>query len=256
MTHKNQKGFSHLLIVLVIVVLAVVGLAAYLVVKSNNSNGQSPVSTKPTQEETTETDIVLKNIGLESLDSVVVDNSVLGEFDSKGLKGFYFFGDTLEGGRINPNFEFSSLKEGTKVIASIDGIVAFIQEQTDSSDFEVFIQPKDGSMWTVGYDHLVNLTVSKGDVVKAGDLLGEPAVQNNGQLRFEIQINKDESGETTHYCPTVLLDDSVKATIESQLLEMQKSWESVANKELYDTDSQDPIGCLKPTLTVAEAEGR
>jgi hypothetical protein len=80
-------------------------------------------------------------------------------------------------------------------------------------------------------------------------------VQNNGLIRFEVQINKDLGGETTHYCPTTLLDKDVKVEVEEQLLEMQRSWESVTGKELYDTDAQDPIGCLKTTLTPAEAEG-
>lgn len=252
MTFKNQKGFSHLLIIPILLVLAGIGFAAYRVTK-NNPPAES--SEKKIAVDESEPDIVLQNIGIDDIDSIDINDYAVREFDTHGLKGFYVFGDSLSGGRLNPNFEFSSLKDDTKVVSAIDGVVTFIKEQSETSDFEVFVQPKDGSAWTVGYDHLVNVVVTKDQTVKAGDTLGEPAVQNNGLTRFEMQINKDVGGETTHYCPTVLLDIDVKSAIEEKLLEMQRSWESVTGKELYDTDAQDPIGCLKTTLTPSEAEG-
>lgn len=252
MYFKHQKGFSHLLLVPIILVLVVIGFAAYRVV--NNSSGADTTTDTTTTEES-EPDIILQNIGIDSIDNIDINDYAVREYDTHGLKGFYVFGDSLSGGRQNPTFEFASLKDGTKAVSAIDGVVTFIKEQSETSDFEVFVQPKDGSAWTVGYDHLVNVVVTKGQKVKAGDVLGEPSEQNNGLTRFEVQINKDDNGETTHYCPTTLLDEDVKAVVEEKLLEMQKSWESVTEKELYNTDAQDPIGCLKTRLTPAEAEG-
>lgn len=137
----------------------------------------------------------------------------------------------------------------------VDGIVRFIKQQPDSKDYEVFIQPKEGSVWTIGYDHLTDVSVKKGQTVKAGDALGKPAVQNNGLLRFEIQINKDENGQTTHYCPTTLLAASVKDKWLTELTTMQNSWETKTGLELYDLTAQDPVGCLAKTLTPQQAEG-
>lgn len=251
---KSQSGFSHFLIPLAVVVLAVIGFAAYRV--SNNSESDSTTREAELQlVDELEADVDLQNIGIDSIDNIDINSYAVREFDTQGLKGFYVFGDSLSGGRLNPTFEFSSLKAGTKAVSAIDGIVTFIKEQPETSDYEVFIQPGDGSVWTIGYDHLVNVTVTQGQKVTAGDALGEPAVQNNGLTRFEMQINKDIGGQTTHYCPVVLLRESVKAATEASLLEMQKSWELNTGKELYDTDAQDPIGCLKTTLTPAEAEG-
>ena len=232
--------------------LAGIGFAAYRVV---NNNSKADDTAKTTTSEESEPDIVLQNIGIDSIDNIDINDYAVREFDTQGLKGFYVFGDSLSGGRQNPTFEFASLKDGTKAVSAIDGVVTFIKEQSETSDFEVFVQPKAGSAWTVGYDHLINVAVTKGQTVNAGDVLGEPAEQNNGLTRFEIQINKDVGSETTHYCPTTLLSSDVKAVVEEKLLEMQKSWESVTGKELYDTDAQDPIGCLKTTMTPAEAEG-
>ena len=47
----------------------------------------------------------LQNLGLASYDSIQLDPNALREFATFGLKGFYVFGDTLQGGRRNPTFE-------------------------------------------------------------------------------------------------------------------------------------------------------
>jgi len=260
--NKNlgQSGFSHIVAIIVILLVATIGFAGWRVMSktqqksTNQSSQKSPSVSKKSTE--SEPDISLQNLGLASLDKVNITTNATREFTSNGLKGFYIFGDSLSGGRTNPNFEYSSLKDGTKVISAIDGIVAFIREQPDSKDFEVFIQPKENSMWTIGYDHIVNLAVKKGAPIKAGDVIGDPALQNNGLTRFEIQINKDEGGITTHYCPTVLLATSAKDKAIGELTNMQNSWEKITGLELYDLTAQNPVGCTKKTMTSAEAEGR
>ena len=122
-TLKNQSGFSHTAIALIICVMVIIGLVGWRVVTSskNTPNNQA---TSQTPEES---DVQLQNLGLASLDSVLVSQDALREYDSSGLKGFYVFGDKLSGGRINPNFEFASLKEDTEIISAIDGVVTFIR---------------------------------------------------------------------------------------------------------------------------------
>jgi preprotein translocase subunit SecF len=189
----NQNGFSAVAALLVVVVIALVGLAGWRV--STKSDGidskqqQQTASSNNSSASSKEPDLELQNIGLQSIEDVEVTTQAVREYRSNGLKGFYVFGDKLSGNRLNPNFEYASLRSGAKAVSAIDGVVAFIKEQASNKDSEVFIQPKEGSKWTVGYDHLINVTVKKGDVIKAGDVIGEPAPQNNGLLRFEIQIN-------------------------------------------------------------------
>lgn len=259
--HQNEKGFSHIVLILAgILILGLIGFAAMRVMEADKKDKEQSNSTKqtPTSEKSSssESDLQLQNFGLASFDSIAITKNALRDFDSKGLKGFYIFGDKLEGGRTNPNFEFASLQEGTEVISAIDGVVTFIREQAESGDTEVFVQPKEGSAWTIGYDHLISLKVAKGDTVKAGDVLGMPARQNNGALRFEIQINKDAGGKTTHYCPSTLLTSDTRDKLLADLKSMQTKWETDTGYELYDVDSQNPIGCTKATMSVAEAEGR
>ena len=250
----NQKGFSVVELIIILLVVGVLGFVGWKVLGSDDKKTESNQGAS-SQQVDGEADIELQNFGLASLDSVDVTSQALRDFQSQGLKGFYVFGDKLSGGRTNPNFEFASLKAGTKVVAAIDGIVGFVKQQSETGDYEVFLQPRENSAWTIGYDHLTNVSVKQGDTVKAGDVLGEPAMQNNGLTRFEIQINKDENGSTTHHCPSTLVASSVKDKLLAELAAMQQSWESTSGFELYDIAAQNPTGCIVKTLTPAQAEG-
>lgn len=256
----NQNGLAHIgIIILIVIVLAVVGAVGFRVFQQKTSQDPTSNTSPSGQAVKDEATIELQNFGLVSMDSVLVTNDALREYDSMGLKGFYPFGDKLGGKddtRLNPNFEFSSLKQGTQIVSAIDGIVAFIKEQPDTGDFEVFIQPSEGSIWTVGYDHISNVVVKKGDSIKAGAVIGDPTPQGNGALRFEIQVNKDQSGTTTHVCPSTLLAADVKGETLQELTNMQQAWNTVTGRALYDVAAQNPVGCLKTTMSVNEAEGR
>ncbi len=257
MKKLNQAGFHAVEVVIVFLVVGVIGFVGWQVFKTKGEpSNQTQAGQQNESKDETEADVELQNFGLESLDDVDVTSQALRDFQSQGLKGFYVFGDKLSGGRTNPNFEFASLKAGTKVVAAIDGVVGFVKQQSETGDYEVFLQPKENSVWTIGYDHLINVKVKQGDAVKAGDKIGEPAMQNNGFTRFEIQINKDENGSTTHYCPSTLVAASVKDKLLADLAAMQQNWESTSGLELYDTAAQSPVGCIMKTLTPAQAEGR
>ena len=206
----------------------------------------------------------LQNVGLESFDSVDYSFNAVFSFKDSGHKGFYIFGDELPGDgpikRKNPTFEFASLKDNTRIVAAIDGVVAFIKEQPESNDFEVFLQPKEGSSWVLGYDHVVNVAVTRGATVKAGDFLGNPGRQQNGLLRFELQINQDVTTNgsvvTTHFCPTFLLAQAVRDKVLADMTTTMDTWEKNFNLELYDPSRHALVGCIKPTLTTDESEGR
>lgn len=245
MNKHNQYGFGLVGIIVIILAVGVLGFIGFRVFTAQKTD------TSDQAQQSVSDNLFLKNFGLKSLDSVLVSNDALREYSSQGLKGFYVFGDKLGNtGRTNPNFEFSSLKADTKVVAAIDGTVVFIKEQSGSADSEVFLQTYDGSSWMVAYDHLTNLSVQKGDTVKAGDMLGEPVVQGNGLPRFELQINKKQpDGKELSYCPSALLDVSIKDTLLSELTAMMQQWESTSGLELYDIAAQKPAGCLAETVT-------
>jgi murein DD-endopeptidase MepM/ murein hydrolase activator NlpD len=263
-----MKSYAHSKLILVgAVVVAVCGM--FLVYQSATSDkdvdqtreiserSEGNKGSAQNAAETAEADIVLKNLGLASVNaSTAYTRFAVQDYASNGMKGMYLFGDALPGNRLNPNLEFASVKQDAPVIAAIDGVVVFIREQSESKDYEVFLQPKNGSVWTVGYDHLVGLRVKQGDRVTAGDVLGTAAVQNNGLYRFELQVNKDVAGQTTHHCPVQLLDPGISAAALADLTASQAAWEAVRGQDLYNPATQNPVGCIKATLSVAEAEGR
>jgi prepilin-type N-terminal cleavage/methylation domain-containing protein len=271
---KNH-GFTAIEILVVASIIGMLAIGGYFYLNSlpndspNSADNQPSITTnaptpseKPQQSELLElANLGLKNIapdnaGANTRSDLDISMNALRDYNRE-LKGFYVFGDKLEGNRQNPNFEFASVREGAKIIAAIDGIIAFIRVQPNSSDAEVFLQPKENSIWTIGYDHITNIAVKQGDRVQVGDIIGEAAVQNNGLRRFEIQVNKDVNGETTHICPTTLLSGSARTSIQNDLMEMQNSWEAISGiHDLYDQDAQNPAGCLFEALTPEQAEGR
>lgn len=270
MNKHNQykvRGFAHVITIVFIFVLVAIGAAGYVVLnrssqddenlQNNNQSlkdGQS-LQDAPSAQKVSDEQIKLINVGIDIASGVVISKDALRDYD-RGLKGFYIFGDKLSENRTNPNLEFSSVKADAPIIASINGEVAHIQQQTDTNDYEVFLKTSANSPWTIGYDHLVGLTVKKGDKVKVGDKLGTAAVQNNGLYRFEMQVNKDIAGVTEHICPSSLLAADVVDGTLSSLRKMMEGWNQLSGKSLYDVAAQNPVGCTKISISVAEAEGR
>lgn len=149
----------------------------------------------------------------------------------------------------NPNFEFAGLDKPITLVSAIDGIVAFIQEQSETNDYEVFLQTKENSIWVISYDHVTDLQVQKGQAIHVGDVIGKAAVQNNGVYRYELQINKEVNGVTTYHCPTELLAADVKAQTVSAMEQMITDWNTFMGQKVYGTYT---TSCTKPMMTTAE----
>jgi hypothetical protein len=259
MYKKQSAGFAHLLIFVIGVLVAVIVAVAFFVVKNNNKSQTSNENENSASNNvTSESQLTIYNLGIASLDDLDITNDATRDFTKSGHKGMYIFGDILPGTpvRHNPNFEFASVKEGTKLISAIEGEVAFVKSQSESNDYEVFLTPNEQSDWMISYDHVSDLKVQKGDKVKVGDQIGYPTRQGNGFLRFEFQVNKDQEGtDGIHICPITLLDSSVKESWLAELRSTQDSWEEISGLELYDPASQDPVGCLFKKMTPAYAQG-
>ncbi len=257
MNHRQKRGFSLVELVLILGITAVIAAVVLYGVKgSKQHNDKSRASTKSAVR--ADDNPVLMNLGVVSLDSIAVNPAATRDYLASGHKGFYVFGDILPGTpvRQNPNFEFASVKEGTQLIAALDGVIGFIKQQPETNDYEVYIMPSEQSQWVIGYDHVVNLSVKKGDAVKVGQKIGEPARQGNGLLRYELQVNKGTNDATSvSICPTTLLATSAKPAILSRLKSLQDQWEAVTGLELYNTANQNPVGCIKQQLTQAESQG-
>ncbi|MFN8015127.1 MAG: M23 family metallopeptidase [Acidimicrobiia bacterium] len=246
-----------------LIVIVVITITSALLLSScgnddnkNSSNGRNQEMRDKGNRDNTNTGnkddsaLDLQNIGIDVEKDVLITKDALREYQA-GHKGFYFFGDMLPGNRTNPNFEFASVKKDAKIIAAMDGIIPFIKDQPETNDNEVYLQSNENSAWVIGYDHLINLKVKKGDKIKAGQVLGYPSPENNGLYRFEIQITQSQ-GDGQHHCPVDFLNKKVKSDIETKLKNMMTAWNQLNTEPIYDLTKQNPIGCTKTVLTESE----
>lgn len=84
----------------------------------------------------------------------------------------------------NPNGVGYSVAAGTPVKAAGAGEVALISEELGGSGTIVLIRHKDDLMTT--YSTLQNITVKKGDQVKAGQVIGSVAARDKPELQFDV----------------------------------------------------------------------
>lgn len=191
-------------------------------------------------------------------------------FDSRKLDtahgktvSVFIFGQPLpqnpgEPQRINPNFEFGGLTQPIQLVSAINGVVSYIQNQPETHDYEVFIRPNNNSKWTVDYDHVADLQVSKGQSISVGDVLGKAAQEQSGDYRYELQIGfGNNENDTVFYCPTDLLDDSIKYNTKNTMDAFVTSWNTSYRNVFGDNAYPSQIGgCVKPTITNPESQGK
>lgn len=241
-------------------------IIAYGLTKTNNTTTTSQLEERKNSGETKEGGRpVLYNLGGVLLAKYDDTTGMAGDikFTKDGLdtsRGhdthFYLFGQKLpknsesEPQRINPNFEFGGIAKQIDIISAIDGVVVNIQQQTGSSDYEVFLSNTENGSWVIGYDHLVDLKVKKGDRVTVGQKLGLVAKQNSGDYRYELQVNDEDN--KLMYCPVELLETSIRSTAAAQITQLVSDWTDWYGKDVFGAHTG---GCIKPSITVAESEG-
>jgi Peptidase family M23 len=101
------------------------------------------------------------------------------------------FGADLGGGDLSPAFEYITTPDAP-VRAATEGIVAAIDFDAVAMDFEIRIAQ--GDRWLVIYDHVLNVVVSVGNVVDAGDQLGTSGTWSATAGRTELQVNDQDAG--------------------------------------------------------------
>jgi len=149
------------------------------------------------------------------------------------------------------------LSPGTKVRAAADGVVGvgFIEH---SKDWGVNIaqgwtswKAPTGSKWIIGQEHLVNLVVKDGDIVKAGDIIGEASPrQFPGEDFGFTELSVWTGGATIiKYCPFEFLDESLKPVYEEKINQLAKDWEQFIGKDVYKQEDWVAPGCLLHNIT-------
>lgn len=137
---------------------------------------------------------------------------------------------------------------GTKVRSLIDGVVVDIPILW-SGDYSVMVVPEggEGLRWRWETEHVINPIVKVGDHVTAGQVLAEVSDYesgNNPNLGI-VEIGLLEGGNPPrHLCPFLYLDPSVKAQIESWLVDLRAAWEQAqGDLNIYDESAYATPGC-------------
>ncbi len=233
-----------------------------------NKNPGNPLCQKPfgfggmpkqTQEpvKPTNSPPVLKNLGV-NIDSWNKQTNLAGDliftkkllFDDGRVFNDKVFLDFGHKDKYRPN-DIGSIEYwfyvplGTKLMAPTDGFVqvAFFNH---TQDWGINIKSKD-SNWIVSFEHVVNLKVKDGDIVKAGDIVADAAPRttfNNEIAMTELAVWEGGNRGVVKYCPFNFLEESLKSIYQQKLNQLVKDWEEFIGKDVYQEEKWVAPGCL------------
>ncbi|MEK6872870.1 MAG: M23 family metallopeptidase [Nanoarchaeota archaeon] len=133
---------------------------------------------------------------------------------------------------------------GTKLRAPVDGIIQVVFFN-HTQDWGINFYSDKGNNWIVSFEHVVNLVVKEGDVVKAGDIIAEAASRINKEIAMvELAVWRHGSGEIYKFCPFEFLDESLKPIYEEKINQLAKDWEEFIGKDVYQQEKWVAPGCL------------
>lgn len=218
----------------------------------SNSTGSAPASSTPAPVVETADPLVLKNLAVE-FGPFDPETSRAGSFDFMYVdKPFFEFGDN----GTEPTFTYHVL-QGVDVFAVADGYVRSVTYQPSHNDYSIVVSTHpELHTWEIDYDHLINPTVSVGDRITAGKVLGNPALGQGGYGNgwFEIQVfgGTNAQGKLLNHCPFNFFDPSLIDTYKAKLRQLMQDFNDynqltdAYNFDNYTTSGH--IGCLVSTM--------
>lgn len=257
--YKKQKGFAHIALILVVLIVFAVGGVGYYVFNKNSkksSDATSGVDSTSNEESTSEDGPTIKHLGV-NLDYYDPVTNKAGDFEftkanfDAGFQllfmdyGFVIPANSVGAEKSNPQPTFI-LPLGSKVYSLVDGTV-FDVPKLYSDDYSVMVQTE-GSDLIFETEHVKNVKVSKGDKVKAGQQVAEVSDYDAhgyaGLGLVEIGILRG-GNPPSHICPFDYLDKSIKEETIKKINALKKSWEEYrGDTSLYDESKEVTPGCL------------
>ncbi|HRN86907.1 M23 family metallopeptidase [Candidatus Dojkabacteria bacterium] len=194
---------------------------------------------------------ILSNLGIAPIDFEAFDPATLmaGAFrfeqPKDDRKPISSFGEVKEY-NYNYSLSFDFLEPGTDVIAALDSEVRDISFDMISSNYTLILSYND--IYQIYYSGVLDLQVSEGEKVKAGQVLGKLGLNDEGALaNFQIRISKENliNDSTLYYCPLQLLPSETKAEYESKLKLLMEEWENfIDNSMIYEELDYSIPGCI------------
>ncbi len=172
-------------------------------------------------------------------------------FDDNMIKMFGEFGGYTYDPQGNikelPHFTYT-LRSDAKIFAVSEGIVHRFLDQDGSGDYEFSIRSINDTTFDIGYDHMSNLQIAKGDTVKPGDFLGNPLPWPGQDLgTMEIMIVNTE--RRLAYCPFALFNEDSVDVYQQKVVQLMKDWEEFkGDTSIYDEENYTLPGCRYETM--------
>ncbi len=152
------------------------------------------------------------------------------------------------GPKILPTFEYRTAPDA-EVFAAMDGVVTNVTYQDRNQDYSIHLQPETNSPWILEHDHVSNPRVSKGDQVKAGDILGKVGKLDSNLGRTEIMLWDSSGSRPMTYCPLLYFDLSLLSPYKQKIQQHMRDWEAFkGNSNLYNEEKHLLPGCAYENL--------
>lgn len=200
------------------------------------------------EEDDNEADFIIKNLVVDFADWNTETNMAGAfVFTPELSKVFLEFGATVvgpDGPKMLPTFEYI-VDEAAPVYSPIDGIINAVEYQEETQDYEIHINPtEDINQMTIVLDHVLNVQVTAGQSVTAGDVVGTPGTHSaEGLGRVEIEV----FGDGNMHCPFKFFDSATQSAYEEKVWELMRDWEEfTGNEDAYDQAAMEEFaaGCL------------
>ncbi|MEK6843818.1 MAG: M23 family metallopeptidase [Nanoarchaeota archaeon] len=137
----------------------------------------------------------------------------------------------------------------TDIIAPIDGTITDVGFFDHTKDFGINFQLKENSKWIVSFEHVIDVKVKRGDVVKAGDIVAKAAPRINDKIAMtELAVWTGGSDGIYKYCPFDFLDEELKSVYEEKLNRLVRDWEEFIGRDVYDQEAWVSPGCLVDSI--------
>ena len=254
---QKENGIALVGVALGMAVVVIIALAGYFVVLKTNKKVTESTGVSKTSVDAENKGVKIKHLGI---DLGYYDASTNKAGDVAFTKGtlqfkrlFFEYGFIVPANSVGPEKKNPQptfiLPLGTKVHALIDGEVAEVPKLY-SGDYSVMLQGK-GSDLIFETEHVMNVKVKKGDIVKAGDVIAEvsdyDAKNYGGMGLVEIGVLKgssDSKSPPSHLCPFAYLDESIQEETFKKILALQTSWESyIGDATIYNETATSIPGC-------------
>jgi hypothetical protein len=134
-----------------------------------------------------------------SVTPVIMEDFDAGTNRCGDVKDVIPFGGELDPTRKSPAIEYYTVADAV-VRAASPGVVIEIFQNPGLTDYEIMVKPTEDSVWLIIYDHVLDVTISVGDNVEAGTILGKAGEWSADTRRTELQINNYEGTEVS-LCP-------------------------------------------------------